>query len=290
MKPDPSTPMGGGGGGGQMTGHFANAPVSKFLIVSSVVVFLIGVIWTTDPNVETAFSFWGKFSIDKGILGFQIWRVLTFQFLHADGMHLLSNMIGIYFFGPHVERWMGSRPFTFYYFFCGIAGALFYALLYFLPGFFSGQDVSIGMVGASAGIFGILAAFYKIAPNARILLFFFIPLKVRTAAILYFVWEVSHVVFGLNNAGGSAGHLGGAFLGLSFINYKPLRTWLIKISQIGTGEKPSPKVRTATVVRETRSPIEVSKEVDRILEKISSEGMQSLTPKERKILEKARRN
>lgn len=287
MKSGPGAPT---GGGGQAPSHFTNAPVSKFLIISSVVVYLIGVIWTTDPNVETALSFWGKFSIDKGILGFQLWRVITFQFLHADEMHLLFNMIGIFFFGPHVERWMGSRPFTVYYFFCGIAGALFYTILYFLPGFFSGKDVSIGMVGASAGIFGILAAFYKIAPNARILLFFFIPMKVRTAAILYFVWEVAHLVFGLENAGGSAGHLGGAFLGLSFINYKPLRTWLIKVSQIGTEEKSSPKVKTATVVRETRSPIEVSKEVDRILEKISSEGMQSLTPKERRTLEKARRN
>lgn len=292
MQPG-SGSFGGSGGGMQRPSHFQGAPVSKFLLFSSIVVYLVGIL-LTPANApwfyETALEKWGHFSISSGIFKFQIWRLLTFQFLHAGFLHLVANMIGIYFFGPHVERWMGSRPFTFYYFFCGIAGALFYSLLYFVPGLFTDSPVDRGMVGASAGIFGILAAFYKIAPEARVLLFFFIPIKVRTAAVFFFIWEVVHILFGLDNAGGSAGHLGGAFLGLSFISFKPLRTWLIKISQIGVKEPASPRVKPARVIRETqRSPLDVTKEVDRILEKISSEGMQSLTREEKKTLEKARR-
>ena len=292
MQAGPGSPTGGGGGGMQQPAHFYGAPVSKFLMLSSIVVFFVGILLTPDRTplgYEPVLKKWGAFSITEGILQFQIWRLLTFQFLHADLTHLLFNMIGIYFFGPHVERWMGSRPFTFYYFFCGIAGALFYTILYFVPGLFTNSPIDRGMVGASAGIFGILAAFYKIAPNARILLFFFIPLKVKTAALLFFIWEVIHVVFGLQNAGGSAGHLGGAFLGLAFISYKPLRSMLIKISSIGVNSPSSQRVKPAQVLRETRrSPLDVTKEVDRILEKISKEGMQSLTPSEKKTLENAR--
>ncbi|MGJ8698061.1 MAG: rhomboid family intramembrane serine protease [Verrucomicrobiaceae bacterium] len=273
--------------GPQRPALFAGAPVSKFLVISNVVIFLLGIIMTTRESPVSPLLLWGHFSITEGLQHFQIWRLLTFQFLHADGGHLFGNMLGMVFFAPHVERWMGSRPFAFYYFFCGIAGALFYTVLFFVPGMFD-YPAWTPMVGASAGLFGVLAAFYKIAPDARVLLFFVIPIRMRTFAIAYFALQVTIVVFGLDNSGGAAGHLGGALLGLAFINYKPLRTWLIKVSAIGTGQPGGKKVRTATVIRE-RSPIELSKEVDRILEKISEHGIQSLTDKERQTLDKARK-
>ncbi|MEN8695262.1 MAG: rhomboid family intramembrane serine protease [Akkermansiaceae bacterium] len=289
-----SGPFGSQGGRMRRPPIFENAPVSKFLVMSSVVIYLIEILMTP-PNMglfyETVLSKWGNFSINEGLLNFQIWRVLTFQFLHADFMHLLFNMVAIVFFGPHVERRMTSKTFSYYYFFCGIAGALFYSLLYFVPGLFTGQPIDRGMVGASAGIFGILAAFYKMAPEARVLLFFFIPMKIKTAAVLFFLMEIVHVLFGFSNAGGSAGHLGGALLGLTFINFKPFRSFLLKISRPGFERPQSKKVKPAEIVRESnRSPLEVTKEVDRILEKISSEGMQSLTRAERETLENARRN
>ncbi|MGC6426389.1 MAG: rhomboid family intramembrane serine protease [Akkermansiaceae bacterium] len=282
------------GPGGEISrpSHYTGAPVSKFLMVSNVVIFLVGVLLTKEntPIEDGPFAVWGHFSITEALQNFQLWRVFTFQFLHGSVTHLLFNMIGIFFFGPHVERMMGSRPFSFYYLFCGIAGALFYSILYFVPGLFTGEPPGRGMVGASAGIFGILAAFYKMAPNARILLFFFIPMSVKTAALFFFISEVIHILFGLPNAGGSAGHLGGALLGLSFIKFKPLRIWLIKISRIGVKSSKSPRVQSARVVRERRrSALELTKEVDRILEKISKEGMQSLTRAEKETLENARR-
>jgi hypothetical protein len=148
------------------------------------------------------------------------------------------------------------------------------------------------MVGASAGLFGILAAFYFIAPDARILLFFVIPLKMRTFAIGYLIIESLAVILNWHNAGGSAGHLGGAIFGFAVLKLPPLKEFVIKLSRIGSGtaKKGIRKNRDATVLRESnRSPLELNKEVDRILDKISAQGIQSLTKKEKEVLDKARR-
>jgi len=268
--------------------HFEGAPVAKFLIFANVAIFIFTNMLTERGEISF-FEKWGAFSITEGFYHLQVWRVLTFQFLHANGGHILGNMIGMFFFAPHVERWMGSRPFAFYYFLCGIAGVVFYTLLYFTPGIMDQYGPYTQMVGASAGLFGILAAFYKIAPNAKVFLFFIIPMSMRVFAIGYFAIQIFSVLFGSENAGGSAGHLGGALFGLALIKYQPLRSWLIRISKIGE-EKRNPKVQEATIVRErSRSPIAQTKEVDRILEKISAHGIQSLTEKERQTLDKARR-
>ena len=96
----------------------------------------------------------------------------------------------------------------------------------------------------------------------------------------------------LLTAGGSAGHLGGAIFGFAVLKSPPLQEFVINLSRIGTGKarRGNRKTRDATVVRESnRSPLELSKEVDRILDKISAQGIQSLTKQEKEILDKARR-
>ncbi len=279
----------------RMPGFFEGAPVSKWLLIINVGILLIQFFSLTEPGQrlqDSAFYRLGSFSIEEGIYGFQIWRLLTFQFLHAGMGHLFANCLGLIFFGPHVERWMTSRAYLTFYLICGVAGALFYALLFFLPGFFDGYTASVQMVGASAGLFGVLAAFYFIAPDARILLFFIIPMKMRTFAIGYLIIESLAVILNWHNAGGSAGHLGGAIFGFAVLKSPPLKNFVIKLSQIGAPKTKSGrrKTRDATIVRESkRSPLEMTKEVDRILDKISEQGIQSLTKKEKDTLDKARR-
>ncbi|MEN8679906.1 MAG: rhomboid family intramembrane serine protease [Akkermansiaceae bacterium] len=278
----------------RMPGPFEGAPVSKWLLIINVGILFIQILLTGPGQrlQESAFYRLGSFSIEEGIYGFQIWRLITFQFLHAGFGHLLANCLGLFFFGPFIERWMTSRAYLVFYLLCGVAGALFYTLLFFLPGFFDGYTPAVQMVGASAGLFGILAAFYFVAPDARILLFFVIPLKMRTFAIGYLIIESLAVIFNWHNAGGSAGHLGGAIFGFAVLKLPPLKEFVIKLSQIGSGTqtKGPRRTRDATVVRESkRSPLELTREVDRILDKISEQGIQSLTKKERDILDKARR-
>jgi membrane associated rhomboid family serine protease len=277
-----------------MPGPFEGAPVTKWLLIVNIAILFLMVLLTGPGELlrDSSFYRWGSFSIQKSIYEFQIWRFLTFQFLHGGAGHLIANCIGLFFFGPHIERWMTSRPFLVFYLLCGIAGALFYTLLFFMPGFLDGYLPTIPMVGASAGLFGILAAFYFVAPNARVLLFFVIPMQMKTLAIVYFAIETLGVIFNWHNAGGSAGHLGGALFGLLVLKWPPLRQAVVKLSRIG-GEKEAGrvgKVKEAQIVREkNQSPLELTKEVDRILDKISEQGIQSLTPKEKETLNKARR-
>ncbi len=277
MKP------GGFQGRPSMPSFFDGAPVVKKLIIINAAIYLLGVLLNSgggDPLKPL-----GAYTITDA---WQVWRVITFQFLHADVMHLLANTIGLFFFGPHIERWMGSRPFLLFYLLCGIAGALFYTLLFFSPGLLSGLYAGTPMVGASAGIFGILAAFMVIAPDARVLLFFIIPMKMRTLGIVYFCYETAGVLFNWHNAGGSAGHLGGAILGWFLVKTPALRLWLVKVTEKRSKTRSSKKKsRSAKIIRE--SPIDVTQEVDRILDKISESGIQSLTKEERNILDKARR-
>jgi hypothetical protein len=114
----------------------------------------------------------------------------------------------------------------------------------------------------------------------------------RTFAIGYLIIESLAVILNWHNAGGSAGHLGGAIFGFAVLKLPPLKEFVIKLSRIrsGTAKKGIRKTRDATVLRESnRSPLELTKEVDRILDKISAQGIQSLTKKEKEVLDKARR-
>lgn len=273
-----------------MPGPFEGAPVTKWLLIINAGILFLQIL-LTEPQERLFGEPEGAFSIQKAIYEFQIWRFVTFQFLHAGFGHLFANCLGLFFFGPHIERWMTSRAYLTFYLLCGIAGALFYTLLFFLPGFLDGYHPGIPMVGASAGLFGILAAFYFIAPDARVLLFFVIPLQMRTLAVVYFLLETLAVVFNWHNAGGSAGHLGGALFGLAVLKLPPLKAFVIRLSQIGTKKGRGKSPRTGRIVREsTTSPLELTKEVDRILDKISEHGIQSLTTKERETLNKARKD
>lgn len=275
-----------------MPGPFEGAPVTKWLLIVNVGILFLQVLMT-GPGEPIFLQSLGHFSIQKALYEFQIWRFLTFQFLHADFGHLIANGIGLFFFAPHIERWMTSRAYFTFYLLCGVAGALFYVLLFFMPGFLDGYHPAIPMVGASAGLFGILAAFYFVAPEARVLLFFVIPMRMKTLALAYFTIETLGVIFNWHNAGGSAGHLGGALFGLAVLKWPPLKDFVVRLSQIGEDapKKGKRRTRDATIVRErNQSPLEMTKEVDRILDKISEQGIQSLTTKEKETLNKARKN
>lgn len=283
-----------GGFGGRppgMPGPFEGAPVTKWLLIVNIAIALLDVAMTTG-RVPSALRVWGAFNIEQGIYGGQIWRFLTFQFLHGGLGHVFFNSIALFFFGPHIERWMKSRAFLLFYLLCGVAGAAFYTFLFFVPGVLESNLTVTPMVGASAGIFGILAAFYYIAPEAKVYLFLIIPVKMKTLAIVVFVIEACIVLFDLRNSGGSAGHLGGAFLGLFILKNEGARAWLQQVVQPRAKKKAGRRraSRPAQIVREERrSPLELSKEVDRILDKIGEKGMQSLTKAERETLDKARK-
>mgnify|MGYP001829016714 CR=1 FL=1 len=124
-------------GQGRPPGRLAGAPVTKWLLISNVVLWLLDVLFQTETRTEIVPSVlheWGYFSVETVFHKFQVWRILSFQFVHGHLGHVAMNMWGLFLFGPFVERWLRSRPYLWYYLLCGIAGALFYALLAAMPG------------------------------------------------------------------------------------------------------------------------------------------------------------
>jgi len=143
---------------------------------------------------------WGYFSLTTAITHLQLWRFLTFQFLHANLGHLFANMLGLYFFGPLVESYFGARRYIAFYLFCGSAGAATYLLL-LMVGMLQGPDVPL--VGASAGIFGVLIAGAMIAPNLTVMLLFPpIPIKFKYLALGLVAYATYVAVTNGPNAGG----------------------------------------------------------------------------------------
>jgi membrane associated rhomboid family serine protease len=173
---------------------------------------------------------WGHFSTFQAVNALQVWRLLTFQFLHAGITHLAFNMLGLYVFGPMVEQYLGSKRYLAFYLTCGIAGGLGYLILNLagyvastafgwnaIPGLLYNESTT-PLVGASAGVFGVILGCAFISPNTIVqLLFPPIPMRLKTMAYAYVAIAVAAVIFDWKNAGGEAAHLGGAIAGAFLI-------------------------------------------------------------------------
>ncbi|RYD20707.1 MAG: rhomboid family intramembrane serine protease [Verrucomicrobiaceae bacterium] len=288
---DYSRDEGRGGGGflSQLT------PVVKWLLILNLAAYFVDVMVKGDGVMHGPLRRHGAFTVETAVFEGEIWRFLTFQFLHGNVLHVLFNCIGIYFFGPWLERWWGSMKFTIYYLVCGVSGAAFFTLLLML-GMFPHDGVGTPLVGASAGIYGILVGVAFIAPNLRVrLLFPPVELTMRQMAITLLSISVIMITLGYvqinfldlgGNEGGEAGHLGGAILGFFLMRFPfllggrgdAIRTTRPKV----TKPRPLPKLRPRSGMEKDQDD-----EVDRILEKISSQGFQSITQAEKDLLNKA---
>lgn len=184
--------------------------VNTWLIVVNVIVYLL------DLMLNGSLTNLGYFSLSTAIMHLELWRFITFQFLHANPQHILFNMLGLYFFGPIVEAYLGPRRYLAFYLISGVGGGLGYLALYYL-GLLQG-DPSTRLVGASAGIFGVLIAAAQIAPDVRVLMLFLpIPMRLRTMVWIVLGIAVYTVFSNGFNAGGQAAHLGGALIGFILI-------------------------------------------------------------------------
>lgn len=146
----------------------------------------------------------------------QIWRPISYQFLHGGLGHLAFNMIGLWVFGGMVERAMGRGRYLMFYLLSGVGGAVAFLLLYMI----GVLDLSpqSQLVGASAGLFGLII-FAGLKFGDRELQLIFGPVPVRAVAIIYFVvalygvFVYPEIAGRAGNSGGEAAHLGGALVG-----------------------------------------------------------------------------
>lgn len=140
------------------------------------------------------------------------WQFITANFMHGNMTHLIFNMFGLYMFGCPVEKKVGQMEFIKYFLACGVGG---YALAFLL--WLIGLSPNHLIVGASAGIYGLLLAFSLLYPNQKILLFFAIPMQAKWMAVIFGGFEF--IMMFKNDGISHIGHLGGILAGLGYFMY-----------------------------------------------------------------------
>lgn len=239
-------------------------PVVQALLIATVGAFLLQI---TMPGLAGALAFVPQ------LLFVRPWTVVTYMFLHGGLMHIGFNMLALFFFGPRVEERMGSRRFVTLYFLSGVSGAMLSLL-------FSGAPI----IGASAGVFGVMMAFAHYWPDAPIHIWGIVPVPARWMVIGTTVIALFSGFGGARSGIAHFAHLGG-FAG-AFLYLK----WLDR-------SRTAFKRQSAAVPREATRRVEGWKsidmatihevnrdEVNRILDKISATGIGSLTAQERVFL------
>jgi membrane associated rhomboid family serine protease len=243
---------------------------------------------TTNAGVEVEPG-WLPLSAEGLERGY-VWQLVTYQFLHAGWLHLIFNGWAIFVFGRALEDLLGGKKFLALVFSSGIVGGVFQVLVALLwPQYFGGP-----VVGASACAFGLVAAFATLFPEHELTLFlYFIPVQLRAKTLLYGSAALAVAGFALPRlimpGTAHAAHLGGMAMGWFFVRKILQGDWSRLEKVLHPASKTSP-------VRPAREPVGnesegdfMASEVDPILEKISAHGIQSLTARERAVLEAARK-
>jgi membrane associated rhomboid family serine protease len=275
--------------------HTSRVSFTVLLLIVNAAVFIVQLSSANLPNglaIQNEYFALSLFGLKQGY----VWQLLTFQFMHAGWMHLLFNSLAIYFFGRTVETAFGSRRFLSIYLISGMVGGLvqmLFALL--MPSFDS------PVVGASAGASGLVAAFAVLNwTEPFTLILYFIPVTMRGRTLLWV--SIGMAVFGILNVRShvaNAAHLGGILVGFIYARQVlhghwpqwhlfPRRERPRKVAV--TRSRENKFWRSAPAEDEEGSSDNfLQDEVDPILEKISAHGIQSLTSRERSILEAARK-
>jgi len=245
-------------------------PVVKWLLIINIGVFLMAII--IRPFGIFIYE-WFQLDATSVPRAIQLWRLITYQFLHAPGfiIHILFNMLGLFFLGPTLERHWGSKKFLIFYLGCGVAGALFYFFLVVVRVMPAGE-----MIGASGAILGMLAACAILFPHF-VVFFFLFPVPIRVAALILTLLYVANLFAGGSNAGGDAAHLGGMAAGAVYVFSEG------RLSKLKLRLRPG----ASRWEREMAARRKLRIEVDRILQKVHDSGVHSLTSKERRTLRRA---
>ncbi len=274
--------------------------VSRLLVINVVIHLLLNTVFDPYPEIINNLAL-----SRSGLASGKIFQLITYQFVHGSHLHLIFNMIGLYFLGKMAQQLLGGRSVLWIYLLGGMMGGIAEILF--------GLATGVGsiIVGASGSVMALLLAVATLIPKQSIylLLFFVIPIKMtmRKLATILVAINVVTLLFQLGGGASSTGtkiavfgHFGGMLLGWLYIKYilpfakrrgKDRRRSDSMKNRFGIRVIKDAEVTDATgdtfsSSRENKKPF-VSADVDAILDKISAEGMQSLTPKERKVLERS---
>lgn len=229
---------------------------------------------------------------------FQVWQLITYQFMHGGFSHILFNMFALWMFGASIEDIFGSKKFLIFYLLAGISAGLLH--LFVSPLLGSAPAVTIG---ASGAVYGVLIAYAMFFPDNLIFLYFLIPIKAKYLIGFLVVLEFMAVDSASSGVAHLA-HLGGALFAFLYImfdknSYVSLKNLFNKSYYYKS--KPKSDIFTNPFSRTSKSKNNIDDadfydlnnkddedisqaEIDEILDKISQSGYQNLTEREKKIL------
>lgn len=228
------------------------------------------------------------------------WTLITYFFTHEGFFHILFNMLFLYWFGSLIMEFLGSEKLVNLYILGGLAGGLFYMLLYNTLPFFANHVETSRMLGASAGVYAVVVGAATFMPNYTISLILLGPVRIKYIAIFYVLLSFAQATG--PNAGGELAHLAGAALGFVFIKQlqqgndlgKPVARFLafvrglfIRKPKVHVSYKSNKKPNGSRHYKPLKTRQE---EIDAILDKISESGYDSLTKEEKQKLFDASKN
>jgi len=249
-------------------------PAVRALLIANVAVFLANALLADGLAPWLGLSWDGMW---RGY-GLGIVRLVTYQFVHDfhSVSHILFNMLALYFFGTFVEEAIGQRRLLRLYFVAGVVGGLLQVLLQVLYG-----STSVLTIGASGAIYGILVYAAFMAPRMRVIFFIF-PIEMRwlvgvlVGIGVYMMFIELRTGYSTGTAHG--GHLGGALWGFLAYRYRGLGQFQWSLPG---------KLQRWNAGRTARKGQEQQRILDELLAKVHREGIGSLTPAERRFLDKA---
>ena len=235
---------------------------------------------------------WFSLSADPSQFIWKPWTIITYMFLHEGFLHLLFNMLWLYWFGEIFLRYLDQKQLLSIYLLGGISGGLFYILTYNLFPIFENTVPYSFALGASASVMAIVFAISFYVPNYEITLFLIGKIKLKFIALFSIVLDLISIPNG--NAGGHIAHIGGALFGLWFImEYKKgqlitkkFDAFLNSFFSLFQHKKMTVSYKKTGNVDYDYNNKKASNQakMNEILEKISKSGYSSLSKEEKELL------
>ena len=265
---------------------------TKLLYLNLFFFVIYTIIWVPFNEIETIIKYL-SFPSKTDILIHKPWTFLSYMFIHTDSLHILSNMVFLYFGSKLFLKHFNNKQLITTYILGGICGAIFFKLLFNLFPEYANFNSEKELIGASAGVFAIMIAASTYRPNALISLTFIGNVKLKYiawAAIILFYLGIGNSP----NPGGHIAHLGGALFGYMYIKQLQkgddfsigFTKWINNIFNLF---KPKSKLKTVHKRKKTDTQFNTEKSaqqiaVDIVLEKISKSGYESLSKEEKATL------
>lgn len=256
-------------------------PAVRALLLLNTAVFVLQQFfgaWIIANFGLTPYAFWSNL---------KLWQIGTYLFVHGNFFHLLFNLFSLWMFGKELEYTWGTKEFLKFYFLCGLGAGLVNVLVHPFSTF--------PTIGASGAIYGILIAFAMVFPEIVVYLYGIIPMKSKNFVLMVAAIEFFSGIQYSSSPIAHFAHLGGMLFGYLYLKSYEFRSLFRRLYQklIGSlitlpkkqkkAAAPAPSTKSSRKKR-TAAVADLDAEVDRILEKVSRQGVESLNSTEHQIL------